>query len=63
VQELETDTGHHCSAYRMDLIFDWACFGPREGAADVAYKIEDPIAERGNVNAKYRVARATCLVK
>ena len=37
------------NAHRMAFHVIRTCFGPREGAADVARKIEKPEAERGNV--------------
>jgi hypothetical protein len=51
------------SAHRMAFHVIWTCFGPSEGAADVARKIEKPEAERGNINAKYRVTRETLVQK
>lgn len=50
-------------AYRMAFHVIWTCFGPSEGAADVARKIEKPEAERGNNNVKYRVTGETLVQK
>lgn len=47
----------------MAFLVIWTCFGPSEGAADVAREIEKPEAEQGNVNAKYRVTRETLVQK
>jgi hypothetical protein len=52
------------SAHRMAFHVIWTCLGPAKALLTLlVIKIEKPEAERGNINAKYRVTRETLVQK